>query len=134
MTDPISHIARRVPPWRKAAPLTECGRDPSDVGDVIELEQAIARWKKEGAQRAAYTMCMTCVGRVNGYSRQWESWEDHPLRFLARDQHGPHMDVANRELHALAALVAAHPEEFAALLGAGNDLAARRAAKKGRHR
>jgi hypothetical protein len=128
MTDEVlSHIARRNPPWRVAGPSTQCGRASNDVASVIPFEEAQARAKKLGQQRFAMTHCMTCVSRVQ-FGRG-TSWEANPLGFLIREVANVDTDRTNRELHALAALAANHPEEFATLLAAGNDLADRRAQK-----
>ncbi len=105
------------------------------MSSVITYDDARARVAREGQVRAAYTLCMTCVERSqsyrSSYAKEWHSWEAATLSFLARDLTGHQTDLANRELHALAALAAAHQEEFVALLSAGNDLAERRAKKKG---
>lgn len=129
----VSHIARAVPPWRTSAPLTECGRNPADyAGEILTLEQAVTRWKREGPARAAYTLCMTCIDRAKTYrtlggaGHGWHSFETNPVEFLARDTHGPHKDLARRELHALATLAERHADELDALMS--DELAARRKA------
>jgi hypothetical protein len=130
----LSHIFRETPPWRVAKPLTECGREPASVKDVIHLDEAVARYKREGSTRAAYTMCMTCIGQARYRGTDWTSWERDPVQFVSRDCRGPHADLARKELHALATLVSLHAEEFRAILEAGNDLADRRAQKQKRRR
>ncbi len=126
-----THIHRDVPPWRDAPALTQCGRDPAGF-DVLTVAEASARWKAEGQQRAAYTFCMTCIDRARVYTGHWTSWETDPIALIARDNHGPHADLAKRELHALAVLVRIHADDFAELLAAGDDLADRRTSREGK--
>lgn len=120
-----AHVYRTVPPWRQSPPLTQCGLDPEGRW-VLTIEEADAKWKREGSTRAAYTFCMTCTSRARSYSGAWNSWQEDPVRLIDRDEGGPHAGLAKRELHALAALAAAHPDQFAQLLAAGNDLETRR--------
>jgi hypothetical protein len=107
---PLDHVIRSWPPWRRGDPPTECGREPTGV-QVITRDAFLARVRKLGQQRAAMTMCMTC----------WETctrrrtWTSDPVAVMARET--GRWDEAEKarltkELRALAALVAAHEEEF----------------------
>lgn len=136
MPDPLDHIARTPLPWRTAdQALTECGRPVTDVAAFVTREDAIARWKRDGAQRAAYTLCMTCVETTNRHG----TWDDDPVGVMQREVAGwgrsPARDRMALELRALALLVAAHPDEWdetiAGLEGAPS-LAAKRAERRQR--
>lgn len=134
MSEDKAHVYRAAPPWRQGPPLTECGRAPESVaGPVLRVEELVAKWRREGQARAAYTTCMTCLDRARvyqGHRRGEEAgeWERDPVAVVARDGRwgSPVADLARRELHALAGLAAAHPEEFAALLSARDELRAAR--------
>lgn len=122
---PLRHIARDPLPWR--APddnTTECGRDVTDVASYFTRGEALELVKKHGQQRAAFLLCMTCVDRTNTY--HWRgtdngayhgqtTWADEPMERL-NHEHGRRRLQLETELRAMAELVAAHPEEFAALL------------------
>jgi hypothetical protein len=120
------HVVRELLPWR-TTPLTECGRRVSDVATAITREQLVWRVKKLGQQRTAFTICMTCYGTA-GHA---PAWDTNPAGVLSRDMrrgghglvyrdwdratgtHGPtKVDRLGAELHAVAALIAAHPDEF----------------------
>lgn len=129
MKDPVDHIGRPPLPWRDSA-LTECGRPINDVAKVVSRDEAVARWKDQGAARAAYTLCMTCVQTAD---RHRSTWETSPIaRFmreceelqwvtrLGRRNAGPdtpdpreqRADLVTRELRAIAMLIEAHRDEF----------------------
>jgi hypothetical protein len=150
---PIEHVARPQPPWRAAALLTECGR-PADAVTVITRDQFIAKIKRLGQQRAAYTSCMVCWDKC----RHNHDWDVDPvgclMREAARYEHASMRrvyyggndlrDVAEsqraadaigfrNELLAIAALVEAHRTEFDEYcdgLASTSDLAARRTAQQ----
>lgn len=116
---PLDHVPREKLPWRDDR-LTECGRPESDVkGDLITVEEIRRRINKMGKKRASFTVCMTCVERVR-YRR--ETWEDDPAgvlhRYLERSggaakyEGNRQRERINRELHAIAALIAEHRAEF----------------------
>lgn len=126
------HIRRLDLPWRELN-LTECGRPVSDVAASISRDEIVARVKKDGIQRAAYSTCMTCLETV----QRWPSWDQNPAQFLAREigHYGRPNEQIVRELRAIALLVEAHRDEFDGLVeGLQNtvDLAARRKAKRTR--
>lgn len=115
---PLDHVLRAPLPWRSDR-LTECGRAADSVQACIGPDELSARIKRHGKQRAAFTVCMTCWGRVG-----WTStWERHPIGVLYRElkRIGPFLPVGHTspesermtaELRALAALVETHREEF----------------------
>lgn len=116
---PLDHVPREKLPWREDR-LTECGRPESDVkGDLVTVTEVKRRIDKMGKKRASFTVCMTCVERVR---YRTETWEEDPAgvlhRYLERTggRFAGHGDVQrermNRELHAIAALIAEHREEF----------------------
>jgi hypothetical protein len=111
--EPLDHVLRDPLPWRDDH-LTECGRATSDVaGNIITVAELVARFKKYGQQRTAFTVCMTCWERAR-YAREWtQNPEDVLLRELqrVRDRDGSR-EKMRAELQAIAALIAAHREEF----------------------
>jgi len=130
-SQPLEHIERAQLPWRNER-VTECGRLTNDVKSILTREQAIAKWKRLGAQRAAMTTCMTCAQTAN---RQ-ETWEESPSAVMQRyAQHWrtPEVERLNRELRAIALLIDAHQYEFQELLdglAATKSLAEKRAARQ----
>lgn len=122
------HVIRARLPWR-TDDLTECGRALDDVATHITREQLLWRIKQDGQQRTAFTICITCWQTSNSHSRA--TWETQPSEMLARESRrgrsgivyyeyqrdgrpptGPHVDRLSAELHAMAALIEAHREEF----------------------
>lgn len=146
MSEPLSHIRRPNPPWNTAA-LTQCGKLEADFASVISVEEATALWKKHGAQRAAFLLCMTCTSTTNRHSFSYNdprrgptSWRTDPVavmhRYLERvhwRSSGNERAVIEAELRALGALVEAHRDEFDAFIAGvadAGDLDARRKAKR----
>lgn len=134
--EPLKHLLRVLPPWVSET-MTECGRDGSDVGALTTPEEVRALVAKHGKQRAAFLVCMTCIETWSNHRSS--TWETDPQGIVARwitrhDRYSrfPEPSHAGRYLHALAALVVAHPEEFRALVeGLGTvDLASRRRARR----
>ena len=76
------HIERLKPPWRTTR-LTECGRDIAEFAIVLSREEAVSKIKKEGVQRAAYSLCMTCLNKFQ-YNHK-DQWEDDPAAVISRD-------------------------------------------------
>jgi phosphoglycerate-specific signal transduction histidine kinase len=74
--------------------------------------------KELGKQRAAMITCMTCASTAE----RWGTWEDDPRRAVGREiewEAGYYGRRGNGtklrdELLAIAALIASHPDEFAA--------------------
>lgn len=117
---PLDHILRPRLPWRDDD-LTECGRPATDVKSVITVDELNSRIKQWGKQRTAFTVCMTCAGQVK-FS---PTWEQHPIGVLDRELKrvgtfaptpgyapAPKTARVTAELRAIAALIAAHPDEF----------------------
>lgn len=105
---PREHVRRPDLPWRTST-MTECGRPTNDVGVVIDRDALIAKIKRDGVQRAAYTTCMTCMETA----RRWPLWSEDPVRALSREFYGGRADPRFvGELRALAALVEEHRDEF----------------------
>lgn len=127
------HVRRPDLPWR-VNPLTECGRRLDDVRGVISREELAARLRRDGQQRTAFTVCMTCLSTVS----RWPQWDKDPVEAMAREFHGyrRHDRLAD-ELRAIAAVVEAHRDEFdgyLAGLGETVRLDAVRRAKRTRRR
>lgn len=127
----LDHLVRHLPPWRAPEDaVTECGRPVTDVQSTAAAAEIQARIKRVGQARAAFTVCMTCADRL----RYAIPWDEDPVSVLAKDirrvgefynryvpraddklvEHRRHAERATltAELRALAALAAAHPDEF----------------------
>ncbi|MBF6302284.1 hypothetical protein IU459_32795 [Nocardia amamiensis] len=140
--EPLDHVLRPSLPWRDEE-LTECGRPAVDVASAITADDLTARVKRIGQQRTAFTVCMTCAGRVE-YS---STWERYPIAVLERELqragiHPPGLSRSTKpeaarmtaELRAIAALIEAHREEFDGYLSGLDktvDLGARRRRRAG---
>lgn len=123
MKEPVDHILRARLPWRSPdeAPITECGYDASKVTTLTRAEYT-QRLKDYGQQRTAICTCMTCADTA----RRWGTWEDDPrlaieLEIQWERPHGYYARPSDKrgqrmrdELVAIAALIEAHPDEFAA--------------------
>jgi hypothetical protein len=112
MSKPIlDHVIRFDVPWRRES-KTECGRDTTDVRQIITRDELIAKWKREGQMRAAYTTCMTCLDR----SKVARSWDEDPAGIITREFgnsfYGTDKGATRRELRAIAMVVMAHRDEF----------------------
>lgn len=130
---PIEHVQRSQPPWRRdASLLTQCGR-PSDECAVITRDVLLAKVKKLGQQRASFSTCMTCWSKC----RHDDAWDADPVTCLLREaerhemaaqvlrwhpgdaENNARMGAARRfrdELLAIAILVDAHRDEFDSLV------------------
>lgn len=117
--EPLTHIARPPLPWRDSR-LTICGKpiDQYVDGLVLGRVDAIATARRLGKTRFSMTHCMTCA---NNFDR-WIPWEVSPRERLAREMGVVGMTklepVIVAELHAIAALIAAHRDEFDELVEA----------------
>jgi hypothetical protein len=128
---PLDHVERPALPWRPAR-LTECGL-PVESFPTIDREAFQARLRELGQQRSGLLTCMTCFDTA----RRWPAFEDDPVGALGRETYQGRRggDGFRNELLAIAALIAAHRQEFAELLeaiGGTVNLAERRWAT--RHR
>lgn len=152
---PVDHIARLPLPWRTEADYTECGKPLADYATdrLVTADEVQARIKRIGKQRAAFTVCMTCADTVFRWSgsggrnvlgaieREIQATQyaspPHPGE-STRDRSRSERMWARRqrleaEVEALAALVAAHREEFDGYLAGRADtvsLADRRQARR----
>lgn len=132
--EPIDHVRRPDLPWRVST-LTECGRLVAEVAS-ISRDEFVSRVRAQGQQRSAMTTCMTCWSTAN----RWPSWDQDPVGAIGRECAGvgyttesARHEVFRRELRALAALLAAHRDEFdgyLAGLDATVDLAQARRARR----
>lgn len=116
MKEPVDHILRPQLPWRTDAGITECGYDASKVKTLSRVE-FFARLKEMGQQRTALLTCMTCSDTAS----RWGTWDDDPRKAMDREiawecrWHREDCGLRLRdELLAIAALIEAHRDEFAA--------------------
>lgn len=114
--EPVAHLPRPVPPWEEIR-HTHCGRLIVDVAKMGTSEAYTATVKKYGQRRAAFDYCVTCCQRA---SVSGASWETSAVE-ITSDWVGRGIFTANKaredvraSLHALAALVEAHRDEFEA--------------------
>lgn len=57
MSEPLTHVIRPSLPWRvDTDAMTECGLR-ADSYPAVSRDEASARWKKLGAQRASLWLC-----------------------------------------------------------------------------
>jgi len=158
---PVDHITRAVLPWRTEADLTECGKPTADIaGRLVTREEASARIKRIGQQRAAYTLCMTCATTSDRHTRTdpldavaviyrvteglryasaplpfvpYEGSERLAARRLRVEREWAERQRFNAEVEAIVALIAAHREDFDDYLSGREQtvsLADRRRARK----
>jgi hypothetical protein len=119
MTDfPLDHVLRPQPPWRTGH-TTECGLR-ADSYPALTRDEFKAKVRRQGQQRAALTTCMTCLHTA----QRWPTWDEDPVQAMGRETYGGRRgDTRFRdELVAIAALIAAHRDEFDALLKDLDDI------------
>jgi len=126
--EPVDHILRPRLPWRTdEGAITECGFDATKV-KTLTRDEFFARLKDYGQQRSALLTCMTC----SDTARRWPTWQDEPRLALEREiaWERPHYMMYRETAHihdkngarlrdellAIEALIAAHREEYLALL------------------
>lgn len=102
----LKHIRRPPLPWRESH-LTECGRPVAHLPDVVEWDDARRLAREYGQHRFAMVFCMICTSTT----QRWSTWESDPLDRLFRERRGDEEQI-QRELRVIAALVAAHRDEF----------------------
>jgi hypothetical protein len=133
----IDHVERGALPWRDVE-LTECGL-PVANHPVITRASYAARLREWGQQRTRFTVCRTCATT----SANYQSWDENPVSAIRREaercgwfpQEGDEgRDLFVRELRALAALAAAHPEEFTGYVQGLTETVSLDAARKSRRR
>ena len=125
--EPVEHVYRPRPPWRADDARTECGRETSDVRQVITRDQLMAKLKEQGKRRAAMSTCMTCLDTAT----RWPTWEQDPVQAIFRETYsnyggrqvygGAPVTQFRDELIALAELVGRHPQEFEVILSGLRD-------------
>ena len=158
---PVDHITRAVLPWRIEADLTECGKPLTDLaGRLVTREEAAARIKRIGQQRAAYTLCLTCAGTSDRRNRsepadaaaiifrvteglryaaaplpfvQYEGSERLAARRQRAEREWAERQRFNVEVEAIVALIAAHREEFDGYLS-GREQTVSLAERRGQRR
>lgn len=123
----FQHIRRTDLPWRPAT-RTRCGLvvDSLKPDRLITVEDAGAKWKRMGAQRAALFLCMSCVSRTSAY--YWPEWDVDPVgRFERELSNGmgrrktDEPRLVELELRAIAILIADHRDEFDGLIALQRD-------------
>jgi hypothetical protein len=121
----LDHIKRASPPWARDH-FTECGRNVNDVKAFLTVDEAVAKFKKLGRQRASFSTCMTCVDRANAHGGY--VWEKYPIGVVQRycersrfyrglsnypeDPRTKEGERLDQELRAIAMLVERHRDEF----------------------
>lgn len=121
MTDePLTHVIRPTLPWRDVSTaMTECGLR-ADSYPSISRQEASAKWRKLGAQRASLWFCMTCTHTAE----RWPDWDTDPAGCLGRyierarwrSQAMAEGDEFRRELVAIAQLIELHRADFDSLI------------------
>ncbi len=119
---PKTHLLRSKPPWREGLDFSICGRaaekcariiDPGDLDPAARAAAVrCAIWRKDEPPAG---LCAVCCDRLR-YSATWAA---DPVAVVAIDTDiyaDCRGDALRTELRALAALVAAHPDEFRELL------------------
>ena len=110
---PLTHIARTPLPWRIAT-KTVCGKPIANYPTerVVGLADAVAMQRRMGTQRFVLAICMTCAHNVG----KWAEWDADPMRRMEREVTGGGFrkiePIVEHELRAIAALIAAHRDEF----------------------
>lgn len=125
---PVDHITRAVLPWRTEAEYTECGKAVASArGRMVTRDEAASRIKRIGQRRAMFSLCMTCVsasdrhGGLGGDAVATVARETGGMQYVQPpNQYSRESTTAkwderqrlNAEFEAIAALIAAHREEF----------------------
>lgn len=114
--EPLRHVQRINPPWDDLV-RTVCGRSPNDVKVIVPYTEAVAFAKKHGLQRMAFVFCMACIDRVRYGTPKWEKDPGEVVeRWIGRRHNHGERERLERQLNALAVLVARHHEEYETLL------------------
>lgn len=113
----LDHILRSQLPWRRDPGKTECGRDADDVTNALTYDEALAKFRSLGQQRAIMTSCVTCFQTAN--ARHRSNWDKRPSAVMQREteqvsywNRAQAETLLDRELRAIAALIEAHRDEF----------------------
>ncbi|KKM17196.1 hypothetical protein LCGC14_1678200 [marine sediment metagenome] len=129
MSEPLIHIERVRPPWRKIR-LTECGRVLGDVAAAISFDEAVKKINKEGIQRASFSLCMSCFERVRYGQR---SWDENPTAVMHRDNTTKREDLLSEELRALSILFGRHEDEYKSIFKGLQEVVDLSKRRKGRN-
>jgi hypothetical protein len=109
-----AHLLRPKPPWRDGYEVTACGKDAAGLA-AYPLEEFARLWTY-GRVRT----CQGCSAPLIFYSLALPVWEKDPAAVIGQDcdpsDRAARHERACAEFRALAALAAAHEEEFAGLL------------------
>lgn len=103
----MKHVRRPDLPWRNST-LTECGRQLDDVAEYVSRDDVLRMINKDGKQRTAYVVCMTCLTTASS----WPTFDQDPVASLGREFNGRRDPRFVLELRALGLLVEQHREEF----------------------
>jgi hypothetical protein len=122
--NPVAHLLTPMPPWRTQdwPGVTGCSR----LGGVVEGALLTPAEFAERVGRRRYGpppagLCGSCLTPAWRWAR-WPGWDKDPVAVIAEDCGWPNRTGRRArlaaELHAVTALIAAHPGEFAALVEA----------------
>lgn len=120
----LDHVLRPKLPWRRRD-LTECGLDPNRCV-TITADELLAKIRKIGQQRAAFSTCMTCMNKVSFDLRTGAVATPKLVDIVRREVRNYNTsndEVFEIELRVLAALADRHQDEFNALVDALADTA-----------
>ena len=109
----ICHVARMSLPWRPAW-QTECGLVIGQA-NVLTRAEWIAKVKREGEQRAAFSTCMTCWHTAGRRGHDHLGAEEASLKAIARELESYNKigrEVLKADFSAIAILIANHRAEF----------------------
>lgn len=136
---PLEHVYRPYLPWRPME-LTECGLE-TEGKPMLERAEFLRKVARQGKTRAAMTTCITCWQTAE----RWADWNTSPSHVVFREVRNAGYYAAetievkriDAELRAIAALIAAHRDEFDTFLtdlGGTVDLTAERQRRRRRSR
>lgn len=110
----LCHVARAPLPWRPAW-QTECGLRIDSGAPVMTREEFIAKVKREGQQRAAFSTCMTCWQTSSRHMHPEVDDEERSLRALNRELDWYRKDgreILKADISAISILIKRYRAEF----------------------
>ncbi len=132
---PPRNLERYAPPWASDR-RTICGRPLADVGAWVSFDDGRKLIEQVGRTRAALLFCQTCISQQGRIERP-EAWDANPVQVVHDySRHVWGRDAAfeqtRAELLSLSRLVAAHRDEYDAMVAAylSDEITARRKAKE----